>query len=112
MPIAPRTPGYPASRLAIAVVAVVGLTARASADDAPRLEVAVGETVERDVGIAMGLRCDDVAIVRVALREATPQSNVFAVTGVAPGTTTCRVGIVPNRPTYLFEIRVVPARRR
>jgi hypothetical protein len=91
---------------------ILGLVARvAHADDAARLEVAVGQTVERDVGIAVGLRCDDVAIARVELRTVTPDSNVFEVTGVTPGTTLCRVGTALNRPTYVFEIHVVPARR-
>ncbi len=106
-------------RFAVIVCALLG---RAAADeparpddtppDAARLEVAVGARVTREVGVATGLRCDDLAIARVELRTATPESNVFEVTGVAPGTTRCRVGTVPNRPTYLFEIHVVPALRR
>jgi hypothetical protein len=82
----------------------------ARADDAARLEVAVGETVERDVGIALGLRCDDLAIARVELRTVTPESNRFEVTGVQPGTTLCRVGTALNRPSFMFEIHVVRAR--
>jgi len=84
----------------------------AVADDGVRLEVAVGETVERDVGFAMGLLCDDLAIVRAELHAGTPESNTFRVTGVAEGTTKCRVGTAPNRPAYVFEIHVVPARHR
>lgn len=83
----------------------------ARADEAARIEVAVGETVERDVGIAIGLRCDDLSVARVELRTATPASNRFEVTGVSPGTTRCRVGTSLNRPSYLFEIHVVPAPR-
>jgi hypothetical protein len=75
-----------------------------------RLEVAVGETVQRDVGFALGLVCDDLAIVRADLRTAASGSNVFEVTGVQLGDTTCRAGTTPNRPTYLFAIRVVPPR--
>ena len=84
----------------------------AQADGETRLEVAVGETIERDVGIAMGLWCDDLATARVELRERTPTSNVFEVTGLEEGTTRCRVGTAPNRPTYVFEIHVVKRRRR
>ncbi|HET7505278.1 MAG TPA: hypothetical protein VFK02_29870 [Kofleriaceae bacterium] len=84
----------------------------ARADDAVRLDVAVGETVERDVGFAIGLQCDDLTIIRADLRTTTPESNTFVVTGVAEGITRCRAGTAPNRPTYLFEIHVVPARRR
>jgi hypothetical protein len=82
-------------------------------DDSPqRIEVAVGETVEREVGYAIGLRCDDTAVVRAELRPATPEFNVFIATGVTEGTATCRVGTSPVRPSYLFEIHVVPRRRQ
>lgn len=77
--------------------------------DAARIDVAVGETVARDVGIAVGLRCDDPSIARVELRTVTPQSNLFEVTGVKAGTTLCRVGTVQLRPSYLFELQVVAA---
>jgi hypothetical protein len=70
------------------------------------LEVAVGETVTRSVGFALGLRCDDLSIADIALKAGTPEANVFSVTGIKPGATTCRVGTTPNRPTYLYEIRV------
>lgn len=80
------------------------------ADEAVRIDVAVGETIERDVGFAIGLLCDDVAILRADLRASTQESNTFTVTGVTQGTTRCRVGTAPNRPTYLFEIHVVAPR--
>lgn len=99
-------------RIAVIVYLVAGLAASAVADGAMRIDVAVGESVERDVGFAMGLQCDDVAIVRVELRAGTPESNTFVVTGVTEGTTMCRVGTAPNRPTYVFEIHVVAPRRR
>jgi hypothetical protein len=98
------------------IAALVGLAGRALADDAAqgalRLDVAVGETVERDVGFAIGLLCDDLSIIRADLRASTPESNKFSVTGVKQGTTLCRVGTAPSRPSYVFEIHVVAARRR
>lgn len=97
-------------RIAVALAMLALGAAAVRADEAPRLEVAVGKTVEHDVGIAMGLRCDDVSIARIALRERSAESNVLVVTGVAPGTTLCRVGLIVGRPTYLFEIRVTAAR--
>jgi hypothetical protein len=100
------------TRVAVIGCLVAGLAASAAADGAMRIDVAVGETIERDVGFAMGLQCDDVAIVRVELRAGTPESNTFAVTGVTEGTTMCRVGTAPNRPTYVIEIHVVAPRRR
>jgi hypothetical protein len=96
-------------RIAV-ILCLVATSARA--DDAMRIDVAVGETIEREVGFAMGLQCDDVAIIRVELRAGTPESNTFVVTGVTEGATRCRVGTMPNRPTYVFEIHVVAPRRR
>lgn len=84
----------------------------ARADDALPLTVAVGETAERDVGFAIGLLCDDLTIIHADLRAGTPESNTFRVTGVSEGATMCRVGTMPNRPVYLFEIHVVPRGRR
>jgi hypothetical protein len=91
-------------------VLACGLVASVAHADGVALDVGVGQTVERDVGIAMGLRCDDLSIARVSLRERAVDSNLFVVTGVAPGTTLCRVGLATDRPTYLFEIRVVARR--
>jgi hypothetical protein len=78
--------------------------------DAARIELGVGETVQRDVGFAMGLLCDDFAVIRAELRTATSESNLFEVTGVKPGDTVCRVGTAPSRPSYVFRIHVVTAR--
>lgn len=88
------------------------LAGAARADDSVPLEVAVGETVERDVGFAMGMHCDDLAIVHAELVAGTADSNTFRVTGVAEGTTRCRAGTAPSRPAYVFEIHVVAAHRR
>src|SRR5436190_6230154 len=89
------------------LTALAALAARANADDAGpgalRIEVAVGQTVERDVGFAIGLLCDDLSILHAELRARTPESNTFSVTGVQEGTTMCRVGTAPARPSYVFE---------
>jgi hypothetical protein len=78
----------------------------------PRIEVRVGETAERDVGIAVGYRCDDPALVRVEMRTKREQANAFVVTGVQAGVTLCRVGTDPLRPSFVYEIRVLPRRER
>jgi hypothetical protein len=97
----------------IRIAAILCLvTTSAAADGALRIDVAVGETIARDVGFAIGLQCDDLAIVRAELHAGTPESNTFTVTGVAEGTTMCRVGTTPDRPSYLFEIHVIPRRQR
>jgi hypothetical protein len=108
---AAREVWYLLSMIRIAAVLCMVATS-AVADDAMRIDVAVGETIERDVGFAIGLQCDDLAVVHAELHAGTPESNTFTVTGVAEGATRCRVGTTPNRPTYLFEIHVVPPRKR
>lgn len=93
-------------------VCLIGGSARAdeaTPDAATRIDVTVGEVVERDVGIAIGLRCDDLTIVHAELRTTTPASNTFVARGMREGTTRCRVGTTLYRPTYLFELHVVPA---
>lgn len=96
----------------VAALAANAVRAEEPIYDAIPLEVAVGQTVSREVGFALGLRCDDLSIAEVELRTGTPQTNVFVVTGVRPGATTCRVGTTPNRPTFLYQIRVVPSHKR
>ena len=78
----------------------------------PRIELRVGETVERDVGFALGYRCDDPALIRAEVRAKSEQVNAFVVTGLGAGVTRCRVGTDPHRPSVVYEIRVLqrPAR--
>jgi hypothetical protein len=78
----------------------------------PRIEVRIGETAEREVGIAVGFQCDEPALVRVEMRTKREGVNAFAVTGVAVGVTRCRVGTDPHRPSVVYEVRVLPRRPR
>ena len=79
------------------------------------VRVEVGKTAEREVGIAHGMRCDDLSVVRPELVTVADKRNVFRLTGLKEGQTECRVGLDPpghGRPTYLFAVTVVAARRR
>lgn len=90
------------------------LASPASADPASgtaSLQVAVGATASLDVGFARGLHCDDVKIIRPELRAESPTSNRLYVTGLHPGSTLCRAGLVRPGPTVLVSITVEPARR-
>jgi hypothetical protein len=78
----------------------------------PRIEVRIGETAERDVGMAIGWQCDDPALVRIEMRAKSEQANAFVVTGIAAGVTRCRVGTDPHRPSVVYEIRVLLRRDR
>jgi hypothetical protein len=47
------------------------------------------------------------------MKNGTPENNLFVVTGLKPGTTLCRAGVMEDRPTILFAVTVVaPVRRR
>jgi len=82
-----------------------------AAEDAPRrLEVVVGKTVEIDVGFAIGVRCDDLALIDVEMKS-KETSNVLVVKGLREGTTQCRVGTNPGAASILFDVRVRSARR-
>jgi len=85
---------------------------QALADAPARLEVAVGKTIEREVGIAIGYRCDEpTAIIDVAMRQKSEYVNVAVITGKKAGTTTCRFGVDPMSYSEIYEIRVVAKRR-
>lgn len=86
-------------------------TRLAAADDVPTVTVAVGETVERTAGYAIGFQCDDVTILRAEMVAKSPATNAFVVTGVREGTTRCRIGTDTTRPSELIIVRVVPTRR-
>jgi hypothetical protein len=94
-------------RIAFALVVAVGGTADA---DGVKLTVAVGETVEREVGFAHGVMCDDTEIVRADMRTKNEQTNVFVLTGLKEGRTQCRAGTDPTRPYVVFDITVTPAK--
>jgi hypothetical protein len=94
--------------LVAAAQPIVDPGAPAAPPPPPRIELRVGETAERDVGIAIGYRCDDPALVRIEMQARTAQANAFVVTGVAPGVTWCRAGTDPLRPSVVFEVRVRP----
>ncbi len=98
------------NRLAILLV-LCSSAATAFAEERIAVAVRVGETVSTEVGYAMGFFCDDAQVVRGEMRNKDADTNVFAVTGLAVGTTLCRAGTVTveNRPSYLFEITVTKA---
>jgi hypothetical protein len=70
------------------------------------VKIAVGETKEIEVGFARMHVCDDTSIVEAEMRDKNADTNVFVVKGLKPGTTDCRAGMDPDRPTFLFSITV------
>lgn len=79
----------------------------AEADGSGRVEVAVGQTIELEVGNALGWFCDAPSVVSAEI--VTYQGyNAWVVTGVEEGATQCRVGTTLGRASYLFEVIVRP----
>ncbi len=72
------------------------------------MTVPVGDEKMADVGIAIGVFCDDPAIVSADMRTTSQNTNVVVFRGTREGKTMCRVGTDFSRITYLFEITVVP----
>jgi hypothetical protein len=75
------------------------------------VDVEVGQTVERDVGIAIGWFCDDPSLVNAGM-VTRGDHNVWIVQGVKSGATHCRVGTDYTRPYIVFEVRVVPPKNQ
>ena|SRR5690348_17016660 len=95
-----------------AAAALVLVANLARADDGATIRVEVGQTVERDVGYARGLVCDDLAILDASLVTRNDH-NFLRITGKQVGKTQCRAGTDPaSPPSYLFDIVVVAAKKR
>lgn len=66
----------------------------------------VGQRKSLEVGMAMGLECDDGTIVRAELVADSPTSNHLVLTGLKPGTTQCRAGTANVSRSKLVTITV------
>jgi len=77
----------------------------AEADGSGRVELEVGQTIELEVGNALGWFCDDPSLVAAELVGGGAY-NTWVVTGAAEGATQCRVGTTTGRASYLFEVIV------
>ena len=96
---------------AILLSCLCGLAAWAGEPEAgvTPVEVEVGRVVEKSVGIARGLFCDDPAVVRAEI-ETGGNANRVTFKGLKPGATLCRAGTDPGLPSQLFRVSVVPAK--
>jgi hypothetical protein len=95
------------------VALFIALSGVAYADDpppppTPRLDVAVGKTVEQNVGYTRGgWFCDDQTLITADL-VTRGDTNYWIVTGVKAGSTQCRVGHDAQRPYIVFDVVVSP----
>jgi hypothetical protein len=89
----------------LAALLLLGAVAHADPPPAPnKLEVEVGKTVERDVGLLRGYFCDNASLISAQLVTRN-NVNVWIVTGMKVGKTQCRVGDY-TRPALLFDVTV------
>ena len=72
-----------------------------------KLEVEVGKTVEREVGLLRGYYCDNASLISAQV-VTRGNANVWIVTGTKVGKTQCRVGDF-TRPALLFDVTVKDA---
>jgi len=72
------------------------------------VQLKVGQTKDLNVGMAMGLACDDGSIVRAELRAVSDNENHLTLTGLKPGQTDCRAGTATMSRSVLVHITVVP----
>ena len=100
--------------LLLAAVALTGLAASfALAQTAPvhsgtRVKLKVGQTKMLNVGLSIGLACDDTTVVQAELQATSPSENTLVLTGLKPGKTACRAGTADLAGTKLVYISVSP----
>jgi hypothetical protein len=94
----------------VALILILVAVAPAAAEGI-RVDVELGDTAKVDVGTLTGLHCDDVTIIKVDLVTRDDEHNDLVVTGVAVGTTLCRVGTAAQQ-ARLYDIHVIPKAKR
>lgn len=92
------------------LVSVLLVAATAQAEDIPRIDLEVGQTVEQNVQYARGWMCDDASLVTADM-VTRDDHNVWIVKGVKVGHTQCRVGLDRYRVYYVFDVHVTAKRK-
>jgi hypothetical protein len=97
-----------------AVVALAMLAAsQAPAQKAPvasgtRVQLKVGQRKVLNVGLAIGLACDDTTVVQAELRTVSPEENALVLVGLKAGKTACRAGTADLAGQKLVYVSVSP----
>src|SRR5277367_5878802 len=96
----------------LALAALAASPARAQAGPVPsgtKVKLKVGQQKVLNVGLAMGLDCDDGTVVQAVLRPASTTENDLVLVGLKPGKTACRAGTASMSRSVLVYISVSPA---
>jgi hypothetical protein len=83
----------------------------AEAQDTPvasgvSVQLRVGQQKVLNVGMAMGLACNDGTVVRAELRAVSPTENELVLTGLKVGKTVCRAGTANITRSKVVNITV------
>ncbi len=92
------------------LASVLLVAATAYAEEIPRIDLEVGQTVEQNVQYARGWMCDDASLVTADM-VTRDDHNVWIVKGVKVGHTQCRVGLDRYRVYYVFDVHVTAKRK-
>jgi hypothetical protein len=102
----------PFPKLAVVLLAVLAVS-EALAQKAPvrsgtRVQLRVGQKKVLNVGLAMGLACDDTTVVQAELRTVSPEENALVLVGLKAGKTACRAGTADLAGQKLVYVSVSP----
>jgi hypothetical protein len=99
--------------LTVLVVATAGAgLAQAQTGPVPsgtKVKLKVGQQKVLNVGLAMGLNCDDGTVVQAELRPASDTVNELVLVGLKPGKTACRAGTASMSRSVLVYVSVSAA---
>ena len=73
-----------------------------------KVKLQVGEQKVLNVGLALGLDCNDGTVVQAQLRNVSPDVNELVLVGLKPGKTACRAGTANVSRSKLVYITVTP----
>jgi hypothetical protein len=95
-------------------VLALALAAPSVAQQAPvhsgtKVTLQVGQQKVLNVGLAMGLVCDDGTVVQAELRAASDTENELVLVGLKPGKTACRAGSANMSRSVLVYVTVTKA---
>lgn len=71
-----------------------------------KVKLQVGQQKVLNVGLAMGLVCNDGTVVQAELRSASETENELVLVGLKPGKTACRAGTANMARSVLVYISV------
>jgi len=71
-----------------------------------KVHLVVGQQKVLNVGLAMGLMCDDGTVVQAELTPVSDSQNDVVLTGLKPGKTDCRAGTANVSRSRLIHVTV------